>query len=208
MQDFYCHTSVEFFFKPFKKLIMKKTIYVTLMAFLLLLGCSKSANDLTANQDENQLQSAKNVQPSVDRTVLMPPYKETYPSGKLTLIPVMCDGVIIDHLTGSLDVLCRMFGHFHPDWPEGTPGDLNHFQSQWMIHSYSGTLTSTSGSGEVFDVQGTKKMDVIGKVFTFHLNINGNQGNHYIVSASGTNAANSLGYTFTIERAVCPGSSD
>ncbi len=37
---------------------MKKTIYASLMAFLLLLGCSKSANDLAINQDENQLKSA------------------------------------------------------------------------------------------------------------------------------------------------------
>lgn len=43
---------------------MKKTIYVSLMAFLMLLGCSKSSNDLTANQDENQLQSAQNASPS------------------------------------------------------------------------------------------------------------------------------------------------
>jgi len=33
------------------------------MAFLLLLGCSKSANDLNVNQDENQLQSAQNASP-------------------------------------------------------------------------------------------------------------------------------------------------
>lgn len=37
---------------------MKKTIYVSLIAFLILLGCSKSAKDSTFNRDENQLQSA------------------------------------------------------------------------------------------------------------------------------------------------------
>jgi len=39
---------------------MKKTIYVSLMAFLVLLGCSKSPSELTVNQDENQLQPAQN----------------------------------------------------------------------------------------------------------------------------------------------------
>lgn len=180
-----------------------------LVTFLILLGCSKVDDVAVVNQGENQLKSAP---ATVDRTVPMY-YQETYPNthlgGKLTAIPVECGGgEPIDHLQGTLDVFCRMFGHFHPDWPEGTPGDLNHFQSEWMIHSYSGTLTSTSGSGEVFDVHGTKKMDVIGKVFTFHLNIKGSLGNHYILTASGTNANNSLGYTFTIERAVCPGNVD
>lgn len=181
---------------------MKKTIYLILVAFLILLGCSKPDDVSVVNPGENQLKSA-----SHDYTVPMY-YSEKYPNilegGKLTAIPVICDGVTIDHLEGTLDVFCRMFGHFHPDWPKGSTGDLLHFQSQWMIHSYSGTLKSTSGSGEEFDVHGTKKMDVIGMVFTFHLNIKGSLGNHYIFYASGTNAANPLGYTFTIEKAVCP----
>ncbi len=37
---------------------MKKTIYVSLMAFVMLMGCSKSANDLSINQEENQLKLA------------------------------------------------------------------------------------------------------------------------------------------------------
>ena len=40
---------------------MKKTTYVSLLAVLMLWGCSKSADDLTLNKDENQLQSAKNT---------------------------------------------------------------------------------------------------------------------------------------------------
>lgn len=39
---------------------MKKTMFVSLVAsFLILSACSKSARDLTINQDENQLQSAQ-----------------------------------------------------------------------------------------------------------------------------------------------------
>ena len=184
---------------------MKKTIYLILVAFLILLGCSKVDDVAVVNQGENQLKSAPTI---VDRTVPMY-YQESYPNtpqGKLTVIPVECGGgVPIDYLQGTLDVFCRMYGHYASD-PKDPTKQI--FVSEWMIHSYSGTLTSTSGSGEVFDVHGTKKMDVIGKVFTFHLNIKGSLGNHYILTASGTNANNSLGYTFTIERAVCPGNGD
>jgi hypothetical protein len=176
---------------------MKRVIYFSLVTILILMGCSKS-DDLAVNPNENQLKSA-----TPDHTVPMY-YSEAYPSGKLTPIPVMCDGIVIDHLEGKLDAFCRMFGNYHPDYPKGTPGDLAHFQSEWMIHNYSGTLTATSGSGEVFNVQGTKKMDMGEMTFTFHLNIRGSLGNHYILFASGTNAANPLGYTFTIEKAVCP----
>jgi len=179
---------------------MKTILCSSLFAFLVFSGCSKVANDPAAKQDENQLKSA-----SPDKMFQMY-YSETYPNtpvGKLTAIPVMCDGEIIDHLKGTLDVHCRMFGHYAPD-PKDPTKQI--FVSQWMIHSYSGSFTSASGSGEVFDVTGTKKMDVMEKVFTFHLNMNGNMGNHYIVFALGKNENNPIGYTFTIEKAVCPGS--
>ena len=41
---------------------MKKTIYFSLVAFLIVLGCSKS-DDLTVNPNENQLKSAKTASP-------------------------------------------------------------------------------------------------------------------------------------------------
>jgi hypothetical protein len=40
---------------------MRKTIYVSLIASLMILGCSKSSGDLTSTLDENQLQSANNT---------------------------------------------------------------------------------------------------------------------------------------------------
>lgn len=40
-------------------------MFVSFIAFLVLLGCKKSANYLTVNQDENQLQSANNTSASV-----------------------------------------------------------------------------------------------------------------------------------------------
>jgi hypothetical protein len=40
---------------------MKRTMFVSLVAFLILSACSKPAKDVTINQDENQLQSAQNA---------------------------------------------------------------------------------------------------------------------------------------------------
>jgi len=171
---------------------MKTLLCFSLLTFLILSGCSKIANDPAAKQDENLLKSGTN-----NYTVPMT-FKEAFTS-TVKQIPVECDGVVIDHLTGTLDVFCRMFGHYDPNFP----GDDNKFISLWMIHNYSGILTSTSGSGEIFDIQGVKKMDMVEKDFSFHLNVKGNLGSHYILSASGTNAPN---YTFTVEKAVCPGS--
>jgi len=42
---------------------MKKTIYFSLVAFLIMVGCSKSEDDFTINPDENQLKSAKEASP-------------------------------------------------------------------------------------------------------------------------------------------------
>ncbi len=42
---------------------MKKTIYFSLVAFLIVLGCSKSEDDFTVNPDENQLKSARTASP-------------------------------------------------------------------------------------------------------------------------------------------------
>lgn len=40
---------------------MKKTIYVSVIAFLFLFGCTKSYNDLKVNSNENQLNSATTI---------------------------------------------------------------------------------------------------------------------------------------------------
>jgi len=42
---------------------MKKTFYFSLMAFLVLLGCSKVDNDVVVKPDENQLKSARTATP-------------------------------------------------------------------------------------------------------------------------------------------------
>ncbi|HJS53156.1 MAG TPA: hypothetical protein VJ765_01395 [Chitinophagaceae bacterium] len=47
---------------------MKKIVHASLIASLMLLSCSKSANDLTVSQDEDQLQAARNTPPSARNT--------------------------------------------------------------------------------------------------------------------------------------------
>lgn len=168
---------------------MKRTIYLSLVAFLFLFGCSKVDDVSVVNPSENQLKSG-----TIDRTIPMT-FREAFTS-IAKIIPIECDGIEVDHLSGTLDVFCRMFGYY----PEGQEGNDNAFVSEWMIHNYSGTLASTSGSGEIFEIQGVKKMDMLEKDFTFHLNVKGSLGSHYILFASGTNSP----YTFTIEKAVCP----
>lgn len=156
---------------------MKKTIYFSLVVCIIGLGVAKT-----------------DVATAQNKTVPMS-YVEKYTStSKLGPIPIICEGVVVDHLFGDLDVFCRMFGYYDP----AHSGDNNYFHSFWMIHSYSGTLTGESG--ELFEISGTKKMDMTAGDFTFHLNIRGNEGNHYILWASGTNSPN---YTFTVDRAVC-----
>lgn len=168
---------------------MKKTIYSSLVVFLIVLGCSKVEDVSVVNPNENQLKSG-----IIDRTIPMT-FRESFTSAA-KIIPIECDGIVVDHLSGTLDVFCRMYGYY----PEGQEGNDAAFVSEWMIHNYSGTLTSTSGSGEIFGIQGVKKMDMVAKNFTFHLNVKGNLGSHYILFASGTNSP----YSFTIEKAVCP----
>lgn len=142
---------------------MKKTIYLILVAFLMVLGCSKVDDISVVNPDENQLESG-----SVERNYPM----ET--TG-VFIIPVICDGVEIDRLTGKLDIWCRMFGYYD---------SAGKFIGQWRVQTFEGTLTSTSGSGEVFNVKGSRKIDNINTEFTLRANIKGDQGSHYILSGS------------------------
>jgi len=158
---------------------MKKTIYFSLVAFLFVMGCSKS-DDSTINQDENVLKSG-----IVERNYPM----ET--TG-VFIIPVICDGVEIDRLTGKLDIWCRMFGYYD---------STGKFIGQWRVQTFEGTMTSTSGSGEVFNVKGSRKIDNINTEFTLRANIIGNQGSHYVLSGSSDTLPPG---GLIIDKATCP----
>jgi hypothetical protein len=107
-------------------------------------------------------------------------------SSELYSIPLVCYGVEVDHLNGKLDIFCRM-----------------HYENGsivWMIHNFSGFLTS-SRTGEVFEINGTRKIDSVEKDYTFRANIAGDLGSHYILFGS----SNTLKPTdLTIYKAVCP----
>jgi hypothetical protein len=166
---------------------MKTAISFFLLAFMVLLGVAKS--DIVSAQGNGKLSN-----PGLhDRTFPMET-KESYLYGISNngrTIPIICDGVEVDRLNGTLDVFCRMFGHYDLLDPKI-------FYTQWMIHNYSGSLNSETG--EVFEIQGVKKIDSIDKIYFWHLNIKGDKGSHYIIFASGTTNP----FTITIEKAVCP----
>ena len=158
---------------------MKNIVFFFLSAFLLFLGCSKS-DEIAVNPNENQLKSG-----IIERNYPM----ET--TGTF-IIPVICDGVEIDRLTGKLDIWCRMFGYYD---------SAGKFIGQWRVQTFEGTLTSTSGSGEVFYVKGSRKIDNINTEFSLRANIKGNKGSHYILSGSSDTLPPG---GLIIDKATCP----
>ena len=150
---------------------MKKTIYFNMLAFLIILG-SSTVNIISGiNPGDNQQNSA-----TPDKTI-----SHRFQSGYWT--PLICDGVTFDYLEGVLDVHCVMFGH---------PGAW-----QWMTMRFTGTLTNSEG--EQFRIKEIDKSD--DTEFSWHANIVGDRGSHYIISGSGLLVPP---YTFTVDQAVCP----
>ena len=156
------------------------------------MGCSKSDDDLNSDLNNNLLNSelnAKGVPETVDFSV-----SHNFTSGYWT--PLICDGVEAGSLEGSLNVHCIMFGHYNPNYP----GNLNRFVWQWMIMNYSGSLTNPA-TGEIFTIKESDKVDAGYSSYTWHSNIIGDKGSHYIIFGSSIDE-----YPwFKIDRAICPG---
>lgn len=151
-------------------------MYLSLMAFLILQGCSKVENDSAVNPAGNHVKSS-----SQNGT-----YSYYFTAPIVTYIS--CDGVNIDILEGG-DIEWHILDHYKNGVPE------------WSMYKASGTLTIES-TGEVFEIQESDKVDYNEGNFTFHSNINGDQGSHYILSGTGLWV---YPYTVTIYKAVCPG---
>jgi hypothetical protein len=143
---------------------MKKTIYFSLMILLLLYGCKKSFNEL-------------NVKPEIKSNVIQKTDQGSNPgnysvshwftSGYYT--PLVCDGLVVDNLSGALNTHCTM--HY-------TNGKLVQ-----MVMIYTGSIASQS-TGELFKIKEIDMYDLPHSgMVTFHSNIKGNQGNHIITSA-------------------------
>lgn len=155
---------------------MKKTIYVSLIAFLMLMGCTKSFNNLNVNPDETQLKS-----PPIN-------YTESHTGTTGTggyYAPIICDGVTIDYLWGEVDWHCTM--HY-----------VDHVLKN-MIMTYRGTLTSNK-TGEVFIIKETDKWNHPQEgVMAFRLNLRGNMGSHILTSGY----VNLETWEITIEKTIC-----
>ena len=99
--------------------------------------------------------------------------------------PVICDGVQIDYLTGS--VLQHKVYHYKD-------GEL----VKQETHTY-GEVISTGG--EVFKLNEKDKEFVTEGSVVWHFNLVGNQGSHYI----GTMYWDYINDIFIVDKAICPG---
>jgi hypothetical protein len=98
--------------------------------------------------------------------------------------PVFCNGQVVDELFGSVKL--------HHVW---------HFEDGiwvWANHTVDGEVSSIH-TNEVFKVKEIDKMDMIQERVPYHVNFIGNNGSHYIMSAT---FDWSTGIT-TINKAVC-----
>lgn len=153
---------------------MKKTIYFSLVAFLILLGCSKSDDVSVVNPDENQLKStAENESVS------------WYVSGGYG-IPLVCDDVQVGYLFGW-----PIEWHIIDHYAKG--------QLVWTIYNTTGSLTNRS-TGEVFKIQESDRLIWTQGDYSFHANLVGDQGSHYILFGS----FDPISFEVYVDKAVCP----
>ena len=153
---------------------MKKMIYFSLMVFLLTMGCAKVTNDPVAKPDANQ-EKALPVTGSV-----------SYISSGGYGIPLVCEGVQVGFVFG-----------WPVDWHV-----IDHYENGeliWTKYNVTGTLTNRS-TKEVFKIQESDKLIWTEADYTFHANLMGNQGTHYILSGRFDPAT----FEVLVDRAVCP----
>jgi len=152
---------------------MKKMLYFSLVAFLFILGCAKIADDPAATPDGNQLKAAP-VNGSVSYY---------YTGGYIS--PLVCDGVQVDEISGNVE------WHVIDHYKNGV--------NEWSIYTPSGSLTSKK-TGEVFEIHESDKIMWTQGIYTFHANLVGNQGGHYILFGH----ADLVTWEIVFDKAVCP----
>lgn len=106
--------------------------------------------------------------------------------------PVYCGGVLVDQLVGSMSYHLSQYCISTPD------GDV----TVWGIQVFSGTATSSTGSGEVFTVHEVDKYygpNLDSNMITWHGNYVGNQGHHYHMWIH----MDALTGEITVEKAIC-----
>jgi len=98
--------------------------------------------------------------------------------------PLTCGGVQVDKIEG--DVEWHVVDHYEN-------GKL-----EWSIYTPSGSLTSEQG--EVFEIHESDKIMWSKGIYTFHANLIGNQGSHYILSGHADFAT----WEIVFDKVVCP----
>ena len=153
---------------------MKKSVYFGLVAFLILSGCSKSDDVSFVNQDDYKLKST-----TANGSV------SWYTSGGY-YIPLVCNEVEVGYIFGW-PIEWHIIDHY------------NNGQLVWSIYNTTGSLTNRS-TGEVFKIQESDRLIWTQGDYSFHANLNGDQGSHYILSGH----FDPISFDIFVERAVCP----
>lgn len=99
--------------------------------------------------------------------------------------PLVCDGVQVDEISGNVE--WHVVDHFKN-------GEL-----EWSIYTPSGSLTSEI-TGEVFEIHESDKIMWAQGIYTFHANLLGNQGGHYILFGH----ADLTTWEIVFDKVVCP----
>jgi len=153
---------------------MKKSIYFSLVAFLILSGCSKSDDYSVVNPAENQLKST-----------LTNGSVSWFTSGGYG-IPLVCDEVQVGYLFGW-PIEWHIIDHY------------NKGQLEWTIYNTTGSLMNRS-TGEVFKIQESDRLIWTQGDYSFHANLIGDQGTHYILSGR----FDPISFAVFVDKAVCP----
>ena len=151
---------------------MKTLIYLSLIAFLILSGCAKNDDEASIKNDVNRLKAVPQ-----NGTI-----SYNYTGGYFA--DLICDEVVIDQLYGNVD------WHVRDHYKNG--------EIEWSFYNATGTLTSTNG--EVFEIHESDKLYWSDEDWTFHCNLTGDQGSHYILSGHGDLAT----WEVFVDRANCP----
>jgi len=136
---------------------MKAAINLVLVAFLFLLGSSKTDVSSTIKLNDNMLTS----EPTHWQKVI----KDTW----TMKFPVWCGDEASDFLIGTADI------HITERIENG--------KSAWMIITYSGSFVGNAGEVYKYKEMGKVNIPVEGDN-TFHINVKGNKGSHFIMSGT------------------------
>jgi hypothetical protein len=152
---------------------MKVLIYLSLIAILILSGCAKNDDESSVRTGVDQLKSVPE-----NGTVSYNFYWGYWAD-------LFCDDEYMGYLSGPVD------WHVRDHYKDG--------ELEWSIYNASGSLEGPNG--EIFTIHESDKIYYSQPDWTFHCNLLGDQGSHYILSGHG----DPVTYQVFVDRANCPG---